>query len=115
MSDTYPAINTDRAPWTVRLEFQLKEGEDPYSESTWGIREQIEHESGVESCDSGTGFTTEPPTRDFGWPAKGLFAADFLAKTIESVMERRGYPRETFTVTRYSPETDELFTYEARS
>lgn len=116
MTNVQP-LATDKTPITVRLEFQLKEDEDGYGPEINGLREEIEKETGVESCDSGTGFMSNPPTRDFGWPAQGKTQAEFIANVISSVMERRGYVRgdihvkDGYMVTLFNPETTDLKTF----
>lgn len=109
-------LNQDREKIIVRVEFQLKEGEDGYGPEISGIRDEIEKALGVPSCDSGTGFMGRLPTRDWGWPAEGQAAAEFFANTISSVMERRGYHRGDasnggYMVTLFTLSTSNLVTF----
>lgn len=107
-------LNQNRDNITVRLEFQLKEGQDGYGSEIDGLRAQLDAEIGEVHCDSGTGFLTDPPTRDFGWAAKGETAAEFFANVICSVMERRGYEPGSYTVTLFNQRTSVLTPFGAK-
>lgn len=108
-------LNQDREAIIVRVEFQLKEDQDPYGPEIEGIRTEIEAEIGP-SCDSGLGLMGPLPTRDWGWEARGSAAAEFYANVISSVMERRGYHRgdasnDGYMVTLFTPRTLHLVTF----
>jgi hypothetical protein len=107
-------LNQNRDQITVRLELQLKEGQDGHGPEIDSLRAQLDEETGVVHCDSGTGFMTDPPTRDFGWQAKGETAAEFYANVISSVMERRGYEPGSYRVTLYNARTSVLTPFGAK-